>query len=1009
MKQNEWVLDSRTQKDLCRRVEELAASYTPEWRFDRHDPDIGSTLALIFTGQMADNIRRMNQLPEKYHTEFVNLLGLNLKPSYPAAGVAVVDLLRGTVPGVALPRGSRLMADSGEGEPILFETTGDVYITNARVTDVLSLSGTAGRICPLLGGPAPAGLNPAEQRVSESAAGLAEDADAVQMPAFSLFDYEEPGIERNAMLLYHRSVFGTEPGIPVQIAMTTPEGKSLAPELANTARWRWSYYGEEGLLPFERVEQQDGTILLWRGSDSVPLPVDGTAYHLICLEALEPIRTTYTAADIRVASCREDAPPRLMLRDGQELDAERCMPLGDTASLFAECYICDDQVFSQQDATITLSFELFSQKKILQLTPEQESEELKVIKRKPQAIQYHIAYTAPQQIVLEYYNGQMWRKLPCSGEWSAIFDGTHSGSFRIVFHCPADWKSVPVNGYEGRSLRVRVTQADNCYLLPCEHTMPVLEGVRLSYAYEGAWKQPQKLCTVCGTQTEDQTRLLLNSEPTTVFRPLPYPAAALYLGFDRPLEGAPISVLFDVEESVHFRMEPVTFEYSTRTGFRQMKVIDGTDHFSRAGTVLFMPPSDFAATEVEGIRRWWLRLRGDEKALHGYHPKVRSIQLNAVEIRNRQTQPEESFYVETTSPNMTFPLAAENILSADVFVGEMGQLSRRQMQTMLEQEPENVRVEYDFLGEISAFYVRWTEVDTFDHSRPGDRHYMIDRARNVLMFGDGIRVRIPQAQQGTAILVQAVSCDGSRGNVPAGAVDSFYGNVMYVESVHNPVATYAGSDLEDLESARRRGADIISGRGRLISETDYVRAVRAFSDSVEKVKCLAGCTLDGRPEPDQITVAVMTRDYAAGAYSFSNIREPLRRELLRRCDATVQPDQLVVAEPAYVDISVSVWVKVDDAARAFDVQNLILDSVGRFLDPLPHPGHSGWEIGTLPTENQLKMLLQSLRFGGHIDRMIAVARYVDRNGPHEAALDQLPRLPFAIGINGEHHVHIAFQ
>ena len=124
MKQNEWVLDSRTQKDLCRRVEELAASYTPEWRFDRHDPDIGSTLALIFTGQMADNIRRMNQLPEKYHTEFVNLLGLNLKPSYPAAGVAVVDLLRGTVPGVALPRGSRLMADSEEGNPILFETTG---------------------------------------------------------------------------------------------------------------------------------------------------------------------------------------------------------------------------------------------------------------------------------------------------------------------------------------------------------------------------------------------------------------------------------------------------------------------------------------------------------------------------------------------------------------------------------------------------------------------------------------------------------------------------------------------------------------------------------------------------------------------------------------------------------------------------------------------------------------------------------------------------------------------
>ena len=65
MKQHELTLDSRTQKELCGRVEELAASYTPEWRFDRENPDVGSTLALIFAGQMADNIRRINQLPEK--------------------------------------------------------------------------------------------------------------------------------------------------------------------------------------------------------------------------------------------------------------------------------------------------------------------------------------------------------------------------------------------------------------------------------------------------------------------------------------------------------------------------------------------------------------------------------------------------------------------------------------------------------------------------------------------------------------------------------------------------------------------------------------------------------------------------------------------------------------------------------------------------------------------------------------------------------------------------------
>ena len=1006
MNHDELTLDPRTQADLCARVEELAASYTPEWRFDRRDPDIGSTLALIYTGQMADNIRRLNQLPEKYHTEFVNQLGLTLKPAYPASGVAVVELLRGTVPGVALPRGSRLMADGADGSPILFETMGDVYLTNARITDVLSVSGTQGRIHPLLGGPKPVCLVPVMQEAAEAeAAETAPDGSC----AFRMFDYEEPGIEKNALLMYHRSVFGGDSSVPIQISLATPEGVPLASELVNTALWRWSYYDGEGLRPFDCVEEYNDTVLLRREGASEPLPLDGAAYHLICLEALGPVSTAVTVGDIRIASVGEPTAPGLILHNGEELEAEACMPFGETVSLFDECYLCDDQVFSQQDAELTLSFRLESRKKLLRMTAQQESEELKIIKRKPRALQFETAYTAPQRIAFEYFNGRAWRRLPCDSEWATVMDGTHDGEVRINFRCPADWVPVPVNSYTGRSLRLRVVQADNCYLLPCEHTMPLLRDVRLSYAYMGQWKQPQRLRTVCGTRMEDRSKALLDGKPVTVFSPLPYPAAAIYLGFDRPLEGAPVSMLFDVEENVHFHMEPVCYEYSTRTGFKQMKVIDGTGNFSGAGTVLFMPPADFAPMEVEGVRRWWIRLQGGKNAVRGYHALVRSIQLNAVDIRNQQTQDEEAFYVDTAVANMTFPLAAKNILCAEVFVSELGQLSRRQMRQMLEEQPQNVRVEYDFLGEITAFYVRWTEVDNFDRSKPSDRHYMIDRVRNQLVFGDGVHVRIPQAQQVAAVLVRAVSCDGIRGNVPAGAINRFFGNVMYVQSVHNPVATYAGSDLEDLESARRRGADLLSGRGRLISELDFVRAVRAFSGTVEKVKCVTGCDIDGKPDPSLITIAIMTRDYHEGAYSFNNIREPLRQQLLARCDATVTPECLVLSEPVYVEISVSVWVKADDAARAFDVRNLIIDSVENFLDPLTHPGHSGWEIGTLPSEGQLRMLIQSLRFQGHVERMIAVARYVDRNGIHETGLDQLPDTPFAIGISGEHYVYIEFQ
>lgn len=1005
MSREPLCLDPRTQEDLCRRVSELAASYTPEWRFDQEDPDIGSTIALIYTGQMADNLRRLNQLPEKYQTEFVNLLGISLLPAYPASGVVVAELLGGTVPGVALPRGSKLMADSESGDPLIFETTSDVYLTNAKITDVLALSGLLGRINPIWGGPAPAQL--ATLTTSEAAELMPAIAPTVVQP-FSLFDFEAPGISRNALLLYHQNVLNTEAGIALRLRATSPGGLSLSHTLADSAHYRWSYLGADGLTPFSSVQVQDDVLLLCKESPSQVVQKGGISYYLLCVEAIGPVTDPVTVADLRLASSCDAVTPSFVIHNSEDLDPSHFLPFGETISQFDECYVGDDRIFSQHDATVTLSFRLSCQEKLAALSALQEAENLKVIKRKPRAVVYETATTCVQRVSVEYFNGTGWRKLPCDQSFSTLFDGTHRGAFSIEFQCPADWRPLPVGGYEGRSLRLRVTQADNCYLLPCRHTAPVLDQLTLSYTYTGAWKQPQLLQAVCGTQTEDLTQPLLSGTPFTAFRPLPYPAAALYLGLDRRPEGAPVSLLFDVEENIHFSMTPITFEYTTRTGFKPLKVIDGTHNFSAAGTMLFMPPSDFAPMEVEGISRYWIRLCGGPAAIEGYHAPIRRLLLNAVEIRNHQTLGEESFYIDTATPHMMFPLVAQNILSAEVFVSEIGQHSRQQMDQMLLDQPEDVRITKDFLGDITGFFVRWTEVENFDLSKAGDRHYMLDRMNNVIAFGDGVHVRIPQAQRGVAFTVRCVCCDGSRGNVPAGAVNSFFGNVLYVSTVQNPIATYAGSDLETVESARARGANILSSRGRLISQMDFVRAVQAFSATIEKVKCLAGRDLDGSFDPALITIAAMTRDYRDGAYSFNHIREPLRQRLLAQCDATVTSDCLVLSEPVYVEISVDVWAKVDDTSRAFDIQNLIENSIIDFLDPLKRPGHNGWDIGTLPTEAQLNMLLQSLRFDGHISRMIAVARYVDPSGVHEAGLDNLPHNPFALGISGAHRVYIEF-
>lgn len=1000
----ELLIDARTERDLHREIAALAASYTPEWRFDPEEPDAGSAIALIFAAQTAGTIRRLNQVMDKYHTEFVNMLGLSLLAAYPASGVVVVDLIPDTVPGISLPGGTKLMGQhpSAADEPVVFETVGDVYITAARLTDILSISGTFGKIIPILGGPRPVSILPQPPRVEETVSAPPE-----QIP---LFDFSLPGVERSAALIYHRRIFSTGPEAEILLRPMEDGTSSAAARLADPARFRWSYYSGEGtLVPFDGVSARAGDLVLTHGGESGALNVEGQPCGLICAEALTPVEEPVTLSWLRLASACGDTAPTFLCHNDSDLEPGRFLPFGDTASLFDECYLGHDAIFAQQGALITLSLTLSHQERLVTLTPQQERDELKIIKRKPRDITLDTVQTAPQTVAFDYFNGLGWRKLPCLQDWSTLFDGSHPGTHTLVFRCPDDWRPTVAGGYEQRCIRLRITRADNCYLQPCIHNMPVVENVSLSYVYDGAWSLPHYLQVIQGTRIHDLTRRALEGDTLTLFQRLPYAGNALYLGFDQRPNGAPVSLLFDMAESVHFQNAPIRFEYSSLSGWKPLKVVDHTANLSSAGTILFLPPADMAPLPVEGLARHWLRLV-DADGVHDHpdrhHPLIRAIHPNAVEVRNVETLADEPFYLRAPGPNMLFPLAAENILSLEVFVNEGDRLTQPMMQELRRTRPEDVRCHYNFLGDISDCFVRWTEVESFDDSRPGDRHYVVDRMNNTIGFGDGVHVAIPTVRDGVAFTVAAKCCRGDLGNLPRNALNALRGNLLYINSVYNPIATFGGSNLESLDSAHRRGAGLLCGGGRLVSETDFVRAVRAFSSAVDKVRCLAGRDMDGREDPARVTITVMMRDYADGAYSFHGIRDRLRRHILERCEATLAPEKLLLAEPMYITVSLTVWAETDDPHQAFQLQTAIREAIDAFLDPLAGENHSGWEIGVLPTQAQLGMTLHALRGPGRVARFIATARYVDRTGSHERSLDQLEAGPFAIAVPGRHRIYV---
>ena len=67
-----------TAEEIENRIIELSHSYTPEWHYDKENPDIGAAIARIFASQMEDNVGILDDVLERYHAEFVNFLDLTV-------------------------------------------------------------------------------------------------------------------------------------------------------------------------------------------------------------------------------------------------------------------------------------------------------------------------------------------------------------------------------------------------------------------------------------------------------------------------------------------------------------------------------------------------------------------------------------------------------------------------------------------------------------------------------------------------------------------------------------------------------------------------------------------------------------------------------------------------------------------------------------------------------------------------------------------------------------------
>lgn len=1001
---DEYKLDNRVAADVRERIAELAKCYTPEWKVDYLKPDIGATLAILYAKQMDENIRFYNDTIERCHIEFINMLGLSLMPSQPSSSIVVFGLIKDTIDGAFVPKNSKLLADAEQR--VIFETQKPMYITNAGISDIFMIHGKTGVIKKITGKIQRQELLDVQKADDDNVMNSIFTSSDTETKGFSLFRFNEREIERNVVLLYHSHIFDVEgQNIYLKIDGNTELVKDIL-----DGKYAVSYFTGKEFEPVTRVLKgdDDNTVILQKYFQCAKVSRE-KEYSCIAIEAKEHITENISVDSISFSSSGDLHPVDFAGNGNSDFNVNEFMPFGNMPTLYKEFYFGHEEYFSKKGSRITVRFNVKFEEFVSRMSLEKENDELKIIKRKPRAIYNEsIADSYIDEITIEYFNGMGWKRLETDSDIRKMFALAESRDYEFSFEVPWDWEENVELGHRSHMLRMKILRCDNCYSSPCIYHYPVIMDMQVKYTYNSRFMKPEMAQRITGTCRMDISKEFMEDSPIELFMRNPVEKTTMFLGFDRKIDNGPIGIYFEIAEDRHFSGSNFEFEYSTAKGFRLLKVEDYTGRMTRSGIVRFMLPEDFATFTVEGVERYWIRMVDIDGAFDsgkGYFPYIKHIYLNAVEVLNVESHQRENYYIDEVVPNMRFGLSHNDIYDIELWVNEIGSISKEEINYYLSERSDECEAVYDLWGNIREFYIKWSEKENFYLSDSNDRHYVLDRMSSTVMFGDGVHVKIPRVTNSIAFFTKVKTSNGIWGNVDKGKINDTISYLRFVDSIKNVTPAFGGCNIETVEGALRRGTNIIGSRKRLITMQDYVREIKSISDTIEQVSCVLDRNADGTYTESAINFVILLKKYRETSLAFERLAPQIEKHLLEHCEHTIAPEKIRIVEPVLVRISVDVWLKNELQRDDIEIKELFTQSLDEFLDPIASKNNPGWKIGSIPRKKQILTKVSRMDLKFKIYKIVITAKYTDTYGVHECDIEALENNPYFVCTSGEHTIH----
>jgi hypothetical protein len=587
----------------------------------------------------------------------------------------------------------------------------------------------------------------------------------------------------------------------------------------------------------------------------------------------------------------------------------------------------------------------------------------------------------------EYFDGNAWWKIPNLDDETAnlLYTGT------VTFCVPPNLQQTDVAGRKNYWIRARLVGGDYGQETITVQTTttatgstqtidrsqdsinpPVLVAVSVSYSVCCPTK-PDYLFSFDGGSWHDQTAANTASAEIDLFLPLSASVQsagsaissadasagpAIFLGFDGPITGGPINILFLLKDQDFSDAYPLRVDMLRQSGFVGVTPEDGTRGMGETGIVSVYLP-DLPQVTLFGSTLRWLRLRPNASSTTAWTPVINGAYLNAAYALASQTQTNEPLGSSDGSPGQTVTVARPPVLEKSLEIRVQEPLGEEEIAALFKDDPNSVLTKLDPTAPDPPpntpppQWVLWSQIEVLDAAEKGERCYSLDADTGTITFGDGVHGAIPPV--GTDSIVARIYKvgGGSAANlVKAWSDINLISPISAVSQVVAPADAAGGSDPQTADEIIRAAPALEYLRDRALTLRDFEMLAVMSSRDIAQARALSS---GGKVQ----LVAV-----ARGQNPTPTEAQwrALIAYLAKRCPPSLAaPNVISPLPPRLVRVQLTLALDVPSIDVSGQVAQDATTSIQDLFDPATGGfDNQGWSLGILPTETDIAAALDDI-------------------------------------------------